>query len=120
MDLQTILDTRSVMNDKPVIVAVNVGKPMVFGEFEKVADGIIVHFGVSTSALMEIISGKTAPSGLLPLQMPKDMTTVELQNEDVPFDMQCYQDADGHLYDFGYGLDWKGVIQDNRNTKYHK
>jgi beta-glucosidase len=120
MDLQTILDTRSVMNGKPVIVVVNVGKPMVFSEFEKVADGIVIHFGVSTTALMEIISGKTAPSGLLPLQMPKDMTTVELQQEDVPFDMNCYQDADGHTYDFGYGLDWKGVIQDSRNTKYHK
>lgn len=120
MDLQTILDTRSVMNGKPVIVVVNVGKPMVFGEFEQQVDGILVHFGVSTSALMEIISGKTAPSGLLPLQMPKDMSTVERQNEDVPFDMDCYQDTDGHVYDFGYGMDWKGVIQDSRNKKYHK
>lgn len=120
MDLQAILDTRSVMNGKPVIVVVNVGKPMVFGEFEKKVDGLLVHFGVSTSALMEIISGKTAPSGLLPLQMPKDMATVEQQNEDVPYDMACYEDADGHQYDFGYGLDWKGVIHDARNTKYHK
>lgn len=120
MDLQAILDTRSVMNGKPVIVAVNVGKPMIFGEFEKKVDGLLVHFGVSTSALMEIISGKTEPSGLLPLQMPKDMITVEKQNEDVPYDMECYEDADGHKYDFGYGLGWKGVIQDERNTKYHK
>lgn len=120
MDLQAILDTRSVMNGKPVIVAVNVGKPMIYGEFEKKVDGLLVHFGVSTSALMEIISGKTEPSGLLPLQMPKDMITVEKQNEDVPYDMECYEDADGHKYDFGYGLGWKGVIQDERNTKYHK
>lgn len=120
MDLQTIMDTRSVMNGKPVVVVVNAGKPMVFSEFEKSVDGVLIHFGVSTSALMEIISGKMEPSGLLPLQMPKDMATVEKQSEDVPYDMDCYQDSDGHSYDFGYGLDWKGVIHDSRNAKYHK
>lgn len=120
MDLQAILDTRSVMNEKPVIAVVNAGKPMIFGEFEKNVDGLLVHFGVSTNALMEIISGKVAPSGLLPLQMPKNMATVERQREDVPYDMECYEDADGHKYDFGYGLDWKGVIHDARNAKYHK
>ncbi len=30
------------------------------------------------------------------MQMPADMKTVEEQQEDVPRDMRCYQDADGH------------------------
>ena len=50
--------------------------------------------------------------------MPANMTTVELQDEDVPFDMECYVDSEGHIYDFGYGLNWNGVIQDARTREY--
>jgi beta-glucosidase len=46
------------------------------------------------------------------------MQTVELQDEDIPHDMQCYTDADGHTYDFGFGMNWKGVIQDARTSHY--
>jgi beta-glucosidase len=50
--------------------------------------------------------------------MPKDMTTVEKQLEDVPHDMTPYKDAQGNVYDFGFGLNWKGVIKDARTQKY--
>ena len=46
------------------------------------------------------------------------MRTVEEQNEDVPFDMECHQDSEGHIYDFAYGMNWKGVITDARVSKY--
>jgi beta-glucosidase len=32
--------------------------------------------------------------------------------------MVCYVDQDGHTYDFGFGMNWKGVIQDARTAKY--
>jgi len=67
---------------------------------------------------MDIISGKTEPSGLLPMQMPLNMSTVEKQFEDVPHDMIPYKDSNGHVYDFGFGLNWKGVIKDQRTIKY--
>ena len=117
-DLNTILETKKAMNRKPVIVAVNISNPMVFGEFEKEVDGIVGEFGVQVEALMDIISGKTEPSGLLPMQMPINMSTVEKQFEDVPHDMIPYQDANGNVYDFGFGLNWKGVIKDARTEKY--
>lgn len=117
-DLQTILDTKEMMRGKPVIVSVTASKPMVFREFESQVDGIVLNFGVSTQAVLDIISGKAAPSGLLPVQMPANMHTVEMQKEDVPFDMECHLDADGHRYDFGFGLDWKGVISDERTRHY--
>ena len=65
-----------------------------------------------------MLTGNAAPSGLLPVQMPAGMQTVEKQNEDVPLDMKCYKDAEGHVYDFGYGLNWKGIIKDARVVKY--
>ncbi len=118
-DLNTILDTKKAMNGKPVLVAITVSNPMVFGEFEKEVDAIVGEFGVQMEALLDIVSGKTEPSGLLPLQMPIDMTTVEKQFEDVPHDMIPYRDSNGNVYDFGFGLNWKGTIKDARTEKYN-
>lgn len=121
MDLQTVLTTKEMMQEKPVIVVANIVRPMIFSEFEKAADAIFVRFGVGEQAVLDIISGKYEPSGLLPLQMPVDMSTVEKQFEDVPFDMECYKDSEGHIYDFAYGLNWSGIITDERTIKYgHK
>lgn len=52
------------------------------------------------------------------MQLPKDMRTVELQKEDIARDMECYKDTEGNSYDFAFGLDWKGVIDDERVKKY--
>ena len=58
------------------------------------------------------------PSALLPVQMPANMETVEMQYEDVPRDMECHVDTDGNTYDFAYGLNWSGVLRDERTAKY--
>ncbi len=117
-DLNTILETKKAMNGKPVLVSVNISNPMVFAEFEKEVDAIVGEFGVQIEALLDIVSGKTEPSGLLPLQMPLNMSTVEKQLEDVPHDMIPYTDSSGNVYDFGFGLNWKGIIKDARTANY--
>ena len=119
-DLSMVTETYAKMKGKPVIVSVNMSNPMVFSEFEKMADVIVVNFGVQDQAILDILTGKAEPSGLLPLQMPDNMQTVEKQFEDVPHDMHCYKDSEGHVYDFGFGLNWKGVINDARAAKYKK
>jgi beta-glucosidase len=117
-DLKTILDTKAAMAGKPVIVSLALSNPAVVTEFESEVAGILVSFGVQEQALLDIISGAATPSGLLPFQMPADMKTVEEQKEDVPHDMKCYVDSQGNTYDFAFGLNWKGVINDNRTLKY--
>jgi beta-glucosidase len=119
-DLKTILDTKAAMNGKPVVVCMALTNPAVVAEFEPQIEGLVVSFGVQDQALMDILSGKTEPSGLLPLQMPANMQTVETQKEDVPQDMKPYKNNEGHSYDFAYGLNWKGVINDARTAKYKK
>ena len=52
------------------------------------------------------------------MQLPASMRTVEEQFEDVPRDMECHKDADGHVYDFAFGMNWSGVIDDARVKKY--
>ncbi|MGL6266331.1 MAG: glycoside hydrolase family 3 N-terminal domain-containing protein, partial [Chitinophagaceae bacterium] len=119
-DLKLILDTKALMAGKPVIVSMALSNPSVVGEFEKEVNGIIASFGVQDQALLDIISGTATPSGLLPVQMPANMKTVEEQKEDLPHDMDCHVDSEGNKYDFSFGLNWKGVIKDSRTAKYKK
>ena len=114
-DLESVLDVRNRMQGKPVIVILKVSNPTVVSEFEPSADAILVSFGVQDQAILEALSGKAEPSGLLPLQMPADMRTVEEQEEDTPHDMRPHVDVGGNTYDFAFGLDWEGVIHDERS-----
>ena len=70
------------------------------------------------SSSLDVMSGRYEPSGLLPVQFPADMKTVEAQFEDAPRDMECYKDADGNVYDFAFGMNWSGVIDDDRVQRY--
>ena len=120
--LDLVLNTASAA--KKVIVVLDISNPMVFSEFEPEVDAILVGFGgnraanVPDKAFLEIVTGQVEPSGLLPLQMPKNMETVEAQFEDVPRDMECHVDSDGNSYDFAFGLNWSGVIKDERTARY--
>lgn len=117
-DISLVAGTREAMGEKPVVVVLPCQKPVVMGEFESYADAILVSFGVEPQAYLDIISGRYEPSGLLPVQFPADMTTVELQCEDSPRDMKCYTDSEGNSYDFAFGMNWNGVIDDERVKKY--
>ena len=115
----------TVKGDAKVIVMMSKGSGpsvMVFSEVEPLADVILYYYG-STSwffldSLLEIVNGQYEPYGLLPFQMPASMEAVEAQNEDVPRDLECYVDADGNVYDFAYGLNWSGKIEDERVATY--
>jgi len=117
-DLDNISLAKEIAKDKPIIVAIRADNPMVFEEFEKDVDAIIMGFGAIDQAYFDIITGKAEPEGLLPLQMPLNMEAVEKQYEDVPRDMECYVDEEGNRYDFAFGLNWSGVIKDKRTEKY--
>ena len=119
-DMELVQHTREEMKDKKVIVVINCKNPMVMSEIEPYCDAILLTFSVQNQAILEIITGKHEPSALLPFQMPADMTTVEHQAEDTPHDMICYKDACGNTYDFAFGLNWKGKINDKRVEKYGK
>lgn len=116
--LDLVEETRRVMGDKPVIVVIAMSNPTVLSEVEPLADAILVGFSVQTQAFLDLIAGRTEPSGLLPFELPASMEAVERHCEDRPHDIQPYADADGNSYEFGYGLDWKGVISDSRTDRY--
>lgn len=117
-DLQLVADTRAMMGSKPVVVAVETRNPFVPSELEPLADALLLGFTINPRVYLDVASGEFEPSGLLPIQMPSSMETVEAQAEDLSRDMTPYIDSDGHLYDFAYGLNWSGVIDDERVKKY--
>ena len=122
-DLDLVISVKQTLPEgAKLICVVDAANPMVFSELEPYCDAILVDFGFQhgacDQAFVNIISGKTEPSGLLPFQMPASMDTVEAQLEDVPRDMDCYVDADGNTYDFCFGLNWSGVIDDERTKTY--
>jgi beta-glucosidase len=118
-DLNVIRQTRTQMGNKPVMVILNLSNPTVVNEFEKQVDGLLLTFGVQDQAVLDILSG-VEPSGLLPLQMPANMETVEQQLEDLPHDMKVHVDSEGNAYDFAFGLNYKGVIRDKRTSTYKR
>ena len=117
-DMLLVRETRKRMGSKPVVLVVAMDRPFVPAEIEPAADAIILSLGVCNNALLDAVSGKFEPSGLLPCQLPADMLTVEEQCEDLPFDMRPYVDADGNRYDFAFGLNWNGAIRDARTERY--
>ena len=123
-DLDLVLAVREALPaDAKLIVAIRADRPMCFHELEPSCDAIVLGFTDGHGVFPEIgfaniITGKAEPSGLLPAQMPIDMDTVEANLEDVPRDMDPYVDSEGNIYDFCFGLNWSGVIDDERVATY--
>ena len=107
--------------DAPIVVVMkaNNSGSMCWHEVEPLADVIFYRYNsVSDAAAAQIIAGLVEPSALLVIQQPASMQAVEAEKEDVPRDLECYVDAAGNAYDFAYGLNWSGVIKDERVEKY--
>lgn len=129
-DYETLQYVDGVVSDGcKVIVVMDTLIPLVWSEVEPMADAILLWFNgyegavfdpnwFQPEALMNIITGQVEPSALLPYQMPKDMAAAEAQLEDVPRDAECYVDSQGNAYDFGFGMNWSGVINDERVKTY--
>ena len=128
--LDLVIDTKARLPaDAKLVLTIDADHPMVFSEIEPYVDVILMGwagdagpsgsgFEIAADSFARVITGAVEPTGLLQFQMPKDMDTVEAQLEDVPRAMDCYVDADGNTYDFCFGLNWAGVIDDERTKTY--
>ncbi len=102
-----------------LILVVNTSNPvMCWHEIEPYADVIFWTNSNKKANVLEILDGTFEPTGLLPWQQPKDMRACYTSATDTPRDLDCYTDANGSTYDFGFGMNWSGVISDDRTAKY--
>ena len=116
-DLDNILECRRAMGGKPVIVCATLNNPMVMREFEGAADAIVADFGVSRGAVLDVVFGDYAPTGRLPVQIPRDMDAVEAQSEDRALDMAVHVDELGNAYDYGFGMGYDGPLPPLQKTE---
>jgi beta-glucosidase len=96
--------------DIPVITVLKANNPTVPTEFEAASDAIVVGFGTSDQALIEVALGLVEPQGRLPIGFPSSMDAVEAQLEDLGEDTDPYVDPAGNAWTFGFGLDHDGPI----------
>jgi beta-glucosidase len=95
---ETLDRARAVMREKPTVVALHLNNPLVVPELAKEAGALLATFGVSDEALLDVLTGKHAPMGKLPFEMPSSTEAVRAQLEDLP------HDSKDPLFPIGTGL----------------
>lgn len=89
---------------KPAAVVINFSKPWVINEIDnRNLNAILATFGTTSSALLDVLTGKFNPSGRMPFATPVSQQAVESNMADVPgeMEMQGYS-----LFKFGDGLSY--------------
>jgi len=90
----------AVLDTVPSIVDVYLDRPAILTEIAAHAATLLVTFGVDDEPLLDVLTGRHAPHGRLPFDLPRSTAAVETGRPDVPFD-------DPHpLFRYGHGLDY--------------
>ncbi|MGO4691261.1 glycoside hydrolase family 3 protein [Glaciibacter sp. 2TAF33] len=89
---------RDLAKHAPIIVDVYADRPAIIEPIATVAAAVTVNWGASADALLDVLTGRFAPQGHLPFDLPRSMAAVEAARPDVPFDT-----ADP-LFRFGHGI----------------
>jgi beta-glucosidase len=82
----------------PTIIDVYLDRPAVLGDMARAAAALLVNFGASDDALIDVLLGMAAARGRLPFDLPASMQAVVESRSDVPFD------TTDPLFRFGDGL----------------
>lgn len=84
----------------PTIVDIYLDRPGAFPEIAEQAHALMVNFGASPDAFLDVVFGVdgSGPMGLLPFDLPRSDEAAEAQMEDVPFDTV------DPVFRFGHGL----------------
>jgi beta-glucosidase len=90
----------SVLRQVPTIVDIYLDRPAVIPEIAEHSAALLVNFGASDAALLDVVFGRVAPQGTLPFELPSSMEAVRQQLSDVPYD------SEQPLFPFGSGLSY--------------
>ncbi len=90
----------TILHTVPTIVDIYLDRPAVIPEIAAACAALIGNFGATDEVVLDLIFGRFAPSGKLPIEMPSSMEAVLQQKTDVPYD------SANPLFPFGHGLTW--------------
>ena len=83
-DLQFIRETHAA--GIPVIVAIYLDRPAILTNVAPAAAAILANFGATDAALFDVLTGRIAPAGKLPFELPRSMDSVRKQRPGAPHD----------------------------------
>ncbi|MDI3403410.1 glycoside hydrolase family 3 protein [Streptomyces cavernicola] len=93
------------------IVGINMTNPWLVGEIDQDADATLATFDVTPEAVVDVIRGRTDPTGKLPVTVPASLDAVDGNAPDVPgYDEgpgYAYVNGSGDAYTFGFGLGYR-------------
>lgn len=93
------------------IVSINMTNPWLINEIEPGADAVLATFDSTVQSVVDVIRGRTNPTGKLPITVPADLDAVLRNAPDVPgYDESpgyAYANEAGDTYDFGFGLSYR-------------
>lgn len=81
----------------PVIVDVGLDRPAILSPLTEFVSALVVSYGTSGSALLDALTGRIEPIGVLPFDLPRSMHDVRGHPEDQP-------GFDDPLFACGFGL----------------
>ena len=89
---------RDVAATVPTVVDVFLDRPAVLTPFADAVAALTGNFGAGPAALLDVLFGRAAAVGRLPMDLPRTMASTEARRSDVPFDLV------DPLFRFGHGL----------------
>ncbi|MHC5557787.1 glycoside hydrolase family 3 protein [Kocuria sp. U4B] len=102
--IQQVMD--EVGDPSKVILHVYFRQPFVLDEASglREAGAIVAGFGMTDTALLDVLSGKVAPQGKMPFALAGTRKAIEEQYGDLP---GYAETTDGELFPFGHGLTYE-------------
>lgn len=88
----------AIMRRVPTMVDIYLERAAVIPEITAASSVLLGSFGASDEALLDVLLGRFAPRGKLPIELPSSMNAVRNQKPDLPFD------SDSPLFPYGHGL----------------
>ncbi|UFS60627.1 glycoside hydrolase family 3 protein [Subtercola endophyticus] len=105
-----LADVLDLLFTVPTIVVLNLERPAVVPEIAQRAAALVVEYGSTDHAVLDVLFGRANPEGRLPFQLPASMVDVLAGDLDEP---HRFTDP---LFDFGFGLSYDENFTAN-NTK---
>lgn len=87
----------------PLVLVVNLDRPAILTPFVGHAAAIVADYGSSARAVLDALTGRRAPQGRLPIEIPRSMDAVRASREDVP------SDTGDPVFPVHFGLELAGV-----------
>lgn len=85
----------------PTIVDVYLDRPAILTPFTDTAAALVVNYGVSETALLDVLFGAAEPQGNLPFDLPRSDAAIAASRTDVAFDTK------DPVFRFGHGLRYR-------------